>query len=189
MSGYVTVNRLSLVQLHTEERKQQAHLKKIAEMQRRAGIDNRKPAYFPHRNISFNKHEKQKYRDIANENYVKSKKLIDIMQSKAVYPPSSSFHSTNSNRYRRPSLTLSQNKTDYAEKISKVKGIYDVRKWKQGFEEHKEHLKISKNNKLFTPRDIGVNRQRIKINSVANTGQSTVSSSKNNLHHSFDNHD
>ncbi|CAF2751585.1 unnamed protein product [Rotaria sp. Silwood2] len=188
MSGYVTVNRLSLVQLHSEERKQQAHLKKIAEMQRRCGIDNSEPTYFPHLNNGLNKQQKQKYRDISNENYVKSKKLIDIMQSKAVYPPTPPFHPTKPNR-RRPTLTSSQSNADYLERISKVKGIYNIRKWEQGFEEHKEHLKISKNNKLFTPRDIGVNQQRIKINSVANSRRSTVSSSTNNLHHSFNNND
>ncbi|CAF4615736.1 unnamed protein product [Rotaria sp. Silwood1] len=186
MSGYVTVNRLSLVQLHSEERKQQAHLKKIAEMQRRGGIDNREPAYFPHLNQSLNKQQKQKVREIAIENSAKSKKLIDIMQSKAAYPPSPPFHLKNSNR-RRPTLTSSQDNGDYVERISKVKGIYDVRKWKQGFEEHKEHLKISKNNKLFTPRDIGINQQRIQVNSVANSRRSTVSSSTHNMHHSFNN--
>jgi hypothetical protein len=40
MSGYVTVNHLSLVQLHSEECKQRVHFKKIVEMQRRSGLDN-----------------------------------------------------------------------------------------------------------------------------------------------------
>jgi len=40
MSAYVTVNRLTLVQLHREECKQRAHLKKIAEMQCHSGLDN-----------------------------------------------------------------------------------------------------------------------------------------------------
>src|ERR1700722_9212346 len=111
MSDYVTVNRLSLVQLLSEERKQQAHLKKIAELKHRSGIDNSKPAHFPHTH-NFTTQLMEKHREVARENYAMSKKLIDIMQSKTVYPPPP-FHPTSTNRHRHQALNLSQNNADY----------------------------------------------------------------------------
>jgi hypothetical protein len=185
MSGFVTVNRLSLVQLHSEERKQRAHLKKIAEMQRRSGLDNNNVVHFPHLNQGFSQNAKDRRKEIAKENDVKSKKLLEIMKSKTIQPPPP-FHPTNPNR-RQETVRLSHNNADYLERIAKTKGIYDVREWKKGFEEHKEHLKISKDNKLFTPRDIGVNRQRVKAASVANSKRTTPTSSTLNMNNQFDN--
>ncbi|CAF1092555.1 unnamed protein product [Rotaria magnacalcarata] len=186
MAGYITLNRLSLVQLHCEERKQRAHLKKIAEMQHRSGVDNGKPTYFPRLNNSFNSQKKEKSKEIEKENHSKSKKLLEIMQSKATYPPSTQIHPTSSKRHH-PTLTSSQDNAEFLERVSKVKGIYDTREWKREYEEHKEHLRISKNNKLFTPREIGVNRQRIASIATANSRRPTFSSSTMNLHHSSDN--
>jgi hypothetical protein len=183
MSGYITVNRLSLVQLHSEERKQRAHLKKIAEMQRRSGIDNSQPTHFP-RVHGFTTQLKEKNKEIIKENDAKSKRILNIMQSKTAHPPSS--HPTNPNR-RSSSLNLSQNNMNYMERIAKTKGFYDSREWKKEFEEHKEHLKISKDNKLFTPRDIGINRNRIKDTSTTNSRRTTPASSTLNMGHQADN--
>jgi len=184
MAGYVTVNRLSLVQLHSEERKQQAHLKKIAEMQRRSGL-NTKPAYLPNVNRNLTGQAKEKTKEIMKENDAKSKRILSIMKSKAV-PPPPPYQPTTPNR-RVHSLQLSQNNIDYLERIAKIKGVYDVREWQKGFEEHKEHLKISKDNKLFTPRDIGINRQRIRTNPITGSRRTTPSSSLMNMNHHPDN--
>ncbi len=173
MAGYVAVNRLSLIQLHTEERKQRAHVKKIAEMKRRSGLDNSPPAYFP-RGHNYTSQLNEKQREIVKENDVKSKKILEIMQSKNTLPnvtqPLNPIH-------RPQKLNLSSNNSDYMQRIAKTKGIYDAREWKRGFEEHQLHLKISKNNKLFTPRDIGANRQRVKAASVSTSRRTTPSSS------------
>jgi hypothetical protein len=173
MAGYVTVNRLSLVQLHCEERKQRAHLRKIAEMKRRSGLDNSPPACFP-RIHNYASQLNEKRREIVKENDAKSKKILDIMQSKTAHSPV--IHPANSN-HRSHKLNLSSNNSDYMQRIVKTKGIYDGREWKRDFEEHKVHLKISKDNKLFTPRDIGINRQRIKAASVSNSKRTTPTSS------------
>jgi len=191
MSGYVTVNRLSLVQLYSEERKQRAHLKKIAEMQRRSGLDTSKPARFPLVNHSFATQVKEKNKELAKANNAKSKKILDIMQSKKVFPPPPPpppLHPTNPNR-RHQTLHLSQSNIDYLERIAKIKGTYDVRDWHKAFEEHKEHLKIVKDNKLFTPRDVGANRQRIRAASMIGSRRTTPSSSVVNMGHQSDNHD
>lgn len=177
MAGYISVNRLSLVQLQCEERKHRAHLKKIAEMQRRSGLDNTQPAHFPHVHNSTSQ-SKEKQREILRANDAKSKKILEIMQSKAAQP--SQPPPTNVNRRYR-SLNLSTNNTDYLERIAKTKGMYDVREWQRGFEEHKEHLKISKDNKLFTPRDMGINRQKMRGNSTVISRRTTPSSSTVNM--------
>lgn len=181
MAGYVTVNRLSLVQLQCEERKHQAHLKKIAEMQRRGGLDNSPPTFFPHVHHSVSQ-AKGKQRELIKENTAKSKKILEIMQSKPVQPlpPPPPVHPTNPNRRYR-ALNLSPNNTDYLARIAKTKGMYDTREWQRGFEEHKEHLKISKDNKLFTPRDVGANRQRVRGTSVVNSRRTTPTSSTVNM--------
>jgi hypothetical protein len=183
MAGYVSVNRLSLVQLHCEERKHRAHLRKIAEMQHRSGLDNSTPAHFPHVH-SFASQLKEKRREIIKENDATSKRILNIMQSKPVYSPTVS-PVVHSNR-RSQMLNLSQNNTDYLQRIAKTKGIYDVREWKRGFEEHKEHLKISKDNKLYTPRDLGINRQRIRATSLPNSKRTTPTSSIINMEHQPD---
>jgi hypothetical protein len=182
MSGYVTINRLSLVQLHDEERKHRAHLKKINEMQRRSGVDNSAPSHFPQVKNNFVNQMNEKRKELSKENDAKSKKLLDIMASKTVHPPTP-YHPMNPNRYHQ-SVRLSQSNADYVERIAKTKGIYDTREWQKGYEEHKAHLKISKDNKLFTPRDIGVNRQRIKAaTSTTNSRRTTPTSSLINMQH------
>lgn len=178
MAGYIQVNRLSLVQLQCEERKHRAHLKKIADMQRRSGLDNTSPTHFPHVHNNAS-HLREKQREILRENDAKSKKILEIMQSKATQP-APTFHPTNANRRHR-SLNLSTNNADYVERIAKTKGIYDVREWQRGFEEHKEHLKLSKDNKLFTPRDIGINRQKMRGNSTMTSRRTTPTSSTINM--------
>lgn len=179
MAGYVSVNRLSLLQLYTEERKHRAHLKKIADMHRRGGIDNTSPTHFPHLKQGFIHHMAEKKKDIAKENDAKSKKLLDIMASKSVHPPPP-FQFTHP-RAGRPSSQVPQNNNsnnnDYTQRISKTKGLYNARKWQKEYEEHQEHLKISKDNKLYTPRDIGVNRQRIKTYSTLQSRRATPASS------------
>ena len=184
MSGYVTVNRLSLVQLYSEERKQRAHLKKIAEMQRRSGLDNNNPIYFPHLNNSYTNQMKKKYRELTKENNAEMKKLLDIMQPKSNNPLKTPFHSASPNR-RHQKLSLAQRNIDYAERIEKIRGMYDVRQWEKGFQEHKEHLKISKNNKLFTPRDVGINRRRIKVLSGTNSKPTAMSPTTSEVHRIF----
>lgn len=182
MAGYVTVNRLSIIQLRTEERKQQAHLKKIAEMQRRSGLDNGKPARFPHIRRSFNQKHKQNDTEIQKENFGQVKRLIDIMQSKSSFPPAPPYQLPNT-KIRRLTLRSSKNNDDHVERVSKVKGMYDKHDWQKDFEEHKAHLRISKDNKLFTPRDIGVNRQRVIAMSTKTSRRSTISSSTANMQH------
>jgi hypothetical protein len=178
MAGYVAVNRLSLLQLYEEERKQRAHLKKIAELQRRSRIDNRKPVHFPHIAHNFSDHAKEKNKEIIKENNAQSKRILNIMKSKSTQPPPPPpFRPTTNPNRRFQSLQLSQNNQEYLERIAKTKGIYDVREWQRGFEEHKEHLKISKDNKLFTPRDIGINRQRVKAASLIISRRTTPTSS------------
>lgn len=175
MAGYVSVNRLSLMQLYTEERKHQAHLKKIAEMRRRSGIDNSSPTRFPHLKQGFVHQMTEKKKDIAKENEAKSKKLLNIMASKSVHPPPP-FQFTHP-RSRRSVDHSNHNNTEYLERISKAKGFYNARAWQKEFEEHQEHLKISKDNKLYTPRDTGVNRQRIKVFSTLQSRRTTPASS------------
>lgn len=180
MAGYTAVNRLSLVQLYSEERKQRAHLKKIAEMQRRSAIDNSPPVQFPHLRQAFAQQMTEKRRDIAKENDAKSKKLLGIMASKSVHPPEP-FQLGNSAKTRPSHASASTN--EYLERIAKTKGNYDSREWRKEYDEHREHLKISKDNKLYTPRDVGINRQRIRTLGVLNSRRTTPASSVINLHH------
>ena len=180
MSGYVSVNRLSLLQLLSEERKQQAHMKKIAEVQHRSRIDNSPPKACPHLRQGFAIQRKEKTRDITRENQTKSKKLLEIMSSKK-NPPTLPFQRTTS-KSRDSSVNLSlQTDPQLTERITKIKGTYDTRALEKDFQEHKQHLKIIKNNKLFTPRDIGVNRQRAKVLSTINSRRTTPGSSLVNV--------
>ncbi|CAF1212861.1 unnamed protein product [Adineta steineri] len=184
MAGYVTVNRLSRIQVSSEDRKQQAHLKKIGEMQRRSGLDTTTPADYPHLTQHFNKQSKEKNKQIAKENDFKLRKLLSIMQSKTAHPPPKS---TNSNPPRQQSLRSSQNNTntDYRDRIANTKSTYNVREWNKDFEEHKEHLRICKSNKLFTPCDIAVNKnnnnhqQRDHANATGNNRRASLSSTFN----------
>ena len=188
MSGYVSVNRISLVQLHSEERKHQAHLKKIADMKRRGGIDSSPPTSFPHVKRSYVTQAKQKNKQIMTENDTKSKRILNIMQpktSQSELPLLS--HPSNLNLYRRPSLQLSQSTDNYSERISKIKGTYNARDWEKDFEEHKQHLRIIKDNKLFTPPDIAAHLRRLRTNSISNSKRTTPASLTHNLGHKFDN--
>lgn len=181
MAGYVSVNRLSRVQLSSEDRKQQAHIKKIGEMQSRSGLDTSKPAEYAHRSRNFSVQSKEKNKQIAKENDVQLTRLLNIMQSKTAQP-ARPYHPTSPTR-RQQSVHASQNYAQFRQRVANTKGTYHISKWDKEFEEHKEHLKISKDNKLFTPRDIGANRQRIKTISVPNSKRTTPTSSTVSMAH------
>lgn len=185
MPGYSTLNRFSLIQLHSEDRKQRAHLKKISDMQRRCGLDNGAPLRFPHLHQNFVKHLTERCDDINKENDVKSKKLLSIMTEKHIQPPLL-YHPTNQTR-RNQTLQLTHSNADYYERIARAKGKYDSREWKKQYDQHKEDLRLRKNNQVFTPLDIGVNRERmIKTNSLMNSKRTTPASSSYNLYHKSD---
>lgn len=182
MPVYSTLNRMTLTQLYVEDRKQRAHLKKISDMQRRSRLDNREPPRLPQLHQHFVKHMNDKRQEIDKENDVKSRKLLTIMASKNVQPPPP-FHPTNSPR-RTHTVASPQTHAEYRERIAKAKGKYDAGVWKNQYEQHKEHLKLGKNNKVFTPLDIGINRQRMnKGNSSFNSKQTTPTSSAVNMFH------
>jgi hypothetical protein len=126
----------------------------------------------------------EKRQEITKENEIKSKKLLNIMTSKTVQPPTQ-FHPSNQKR-RNLLLPLSRSNTEYVERIAKAKGIYNAREWNKEYEQHKDYLRISKDNKLFTPLDIGVNRRRIKGGSLSNSKHATPISSSLNMFHQFD---
>jgi hypothetical protein len=185
MPLYSTYNRFSLIQLHSEDRKQRAHLKKITEMQRRSGLDNAAPLRVPNLNQRFLKQFNERNQVINKENEVQSKKLVNIMTSKITHP-TPPFHPTYP-IHRSQTLHLSHNNADYLARIAKAKGKYDAREWRKQYEQHKEHLKISKDNKMFTPLDIGVNRQRmIRTTSLMNSKQTTPLSSTMNMSYKYD---
>ena len=180
MPEYSTLSRFSRAQLYSEERKQRAHLKKIAEMQCRNGLDNGAPPRFPHLHQSFVQQLNKKRQEIVKENEAKSKKLVDIMTSITLTssPPSHPMKQM----YRKIPTDLTQDNAEYQKRIAKVKGRYDVREWKKEYQQHREYLRISKDNKLFTPLDIGINRQRnIKISSSLNSIRITPTSSTINV--------
>jgi hypothetical protein len=177
MPGYSTLTRFSLIQLHSEDRKQRAHLKKITEMQRRSGLDNGVPFRLPHLNQNFLKQLTERRQEINKENDIKSKKLLSIMSSKNTYPPPPPFHPTNQTP-RNHTMDVSHANAKYVERIAKTKGKYDAREWRKQYEQHKEHLRLRKDNKLFTPLDIGINRQRIiRTNSLMNSRRPSLTSS------------
>lgn len=185
MPAYSTLNRFSIIQLHSENRKQRAHLKKITEMQRRSGIDNGAPLRFPHLHQNFVKHLNEKRDEIDKENEVKSRKLLGIMSSKTIQP-SPPFHPTNQTP-RSQTFNLIHNNTEYVERIAHARGKYDSRQWKKQFDEHKEHLRLRKDNRVFTPLDIGVNRERIfKTNSLMNSKRTTPLSSSYTFNYKSD---
>ena len=180
MPAYSSFNRLSLTQLYAEDRKQRAHLKKITEMQQQSRLDNRQPTRFPQLHQHFVKHLHDKRQEIDKENDVKSRKLLTIMAAKNV-PPAPPFHPSNPAR-RTQTMFSSPSQIEYRERIAKAKGKYDARAWKNQYDQHKEHLRLGKNNKVFTPLDIGVNRQRTnKINSSINSKHTTPTSSAVNI--------
>lgn len=181
MSSYSTLNRLSLTELYLEDRKQRAHLKKISEMQRQTGVDNGEPLRFPQLHQNFLKHLTAKGEEISKENEVKSQKILKIMAKKNL--PSPPFQPTNQVR-RHNTVFLSHDNAEYLGRIAKAKGKYDAREWKNQYEQHKEHLRLRKDNKVFTPLDIGVNRQRlIKANSLMGSKYTTPTSSSLNMFH------
>jgi len=180
MPGYSTLSRFSLLQLYSEDRKQRAHLKKITEMQRRSGLDNGAPFRLPHLHQNFVKQLNEKRQEINKENNIQSKKLLSIMSSKTTQPPPP-FHPTNQTPRNHPT-NLSHSNAGYLERIAKAKGKYDAREWKKQYEQHKEHLRLSKDNKVFTPLNIGINRQRIiQTNSMINSIRTTPTSSSYNI--------
>ncbi|UJR30311.1 hypothetical protein I4U23_017848 [Adineta vaga] len=172
MPTYSTLNRFSQAQLESERRKQQAHLKKITEMQRQSKLDNGSPHRCPHIHQGFVRQQGEKREEIDKENQFKSKKLITIMTSKAVHfpPPSYSPNPSQRNRTTHPA----QNNTDFLERVAKIKGRHDTQEWKKNYQQHQEHLKLRKNNSLFTPLDVGTNRDgNSKACSVASTARTT----------------
>lgn len=176
---------MSLPQLYAEDRKQQAHLKKISEMQQRSRLDNREPARFPQLHQHFVKHLNDKRQEIDKENDVKSRKLLSIMAGKNVSPPPP-FHPTKPAR-RTKTMFSSPSQIEYRERIAKAKGKYDARVWKNQYEQHQEHLRLGKNNNVFTPLDIGANRQRmVKTHSLMNSKLTTPSSSAMNISQKHD---
>ncbi|MCC7160046.1 MAG: hypothetical protein IT281_11005, partial [Ignavibacteria bacterium] len=103
MPEYSTCSRFSLVQLRIEERKQQAHLKKIVDLQHHNGLDNSEPLRFPHIHQGYIRHMNTKHHEIDKENETKLKKLVEIMVTKTKQPPSSttSFPPVSPNRRHR----------------------------------------------------------------------------------------
>jgi hypothetical protein len=177
MASYSTFNRFSLIQLYHEDRKQRAHLKKISDIQRHHGLDNRAPLRLPHLHQTFLKKLNEKRQEINQENEVKSKKILNIMGTIHV-PPPPPFHPTNQIRHNHALHT----NTEYRERITKIKGNYNAREWKKQYGQHKEYLRLTKDSKLFTPLDIGINRQRIiKVNSMMGSKHTTPNSSSSNM--------
>jgi hypothetical protein len=160
MPSYSTLSRFSRIQLESEERKQQAHLRKISEMQSHSGLDNRAPRRYPHLHQAFLKQLNEKRQGIDKENELKSKKLLDIMTSRSSRSPSPPTSHPKNQMRRIHTVHTSQNNTEYFERVAKAKGKYDAHEWRKEYEQHKEHLKLRKNNKVFTPLDIGPNRHR-----------------------------
>jgi hypothetical protein len=188
MPGYSTLSRFSLIDLHSEDRKQRAHLKKISEMQRRSDLDNGEPFRLPYLHQNFLKQLSEKRQEINKENEVKSKKLLNIMGSNNLHLPST-FHPTNKLR-RNHTLHSSENNIAYFERIAKVKAKYDAREWRKQYEQHKGYLRLSKDSKVFTPLDIGINRERFgKRNSLMNSKRTTPASSLWNLYFKYDKYD
>ncbi|CAF1082096.1 unnamed protein product, partial [Didymodactylos carnosus] len=169
MAGYTNLNRLSLIQLETEERKYRAHLKKVAEMKRHSSIDNKPLVKYPHLKISNKFHTAQRLREIEQENRSISQKLVEITRTKS---------KNRSNQQMTMKIPLINRRTNFSinstpfngidsnakitERLTKTKGIYNVKKWNDEYELHKSYLKISKNNKLFTPIGIGSNYRPVK---------------------------
>ncbi|CAF1482998.1 unnamed protein product [Adineta ricciae] len=172
MPGYSTLSRFSQAQLQSEKRKQQAHLKKINDMQRQSKLDNSSPHACPHIHQGFVRQLGEKRQVIDKENELKSKKLLGIMTSRAVHfpPPSYSPNPAQRNRTTHPA----QNNTDFLDRVAKTRGRYDTEKWKKDYQEHRGYLKLRKNNSVFTPLDVGSNREgNSKANSVVNTARTS----------------
>jgi len=181
MASYSTHHRLSSTQFYMEHRKQQAHLKKITEMKRHSGLDNGSPFSLPHIHQTFIKNLNEQNELIAKQNEIKSKKLLNIMTSKRK-EQSQPFHPTNSTPRNQPSYFMHSN-DDYAERITKTKGRYSAQNWRKQYEQHKGYLKLRKDNRVFTPLDIGINRERAtKVNSLANSKITTPTSSTVNVY-------
>ena len=186
MSGYVAVNRLSRVQLSCEDRKQQAHLKKIDDMHRRSGLDTSAPTEYPHLTQHYNHQAKERKKQLAIENDFKLRKLLSIMRSKTVHAPPT-HHSTSPSRRQQP-LRPTHNNTDYRERIANAKGIYDVREWDKEYQEHKEYLKLSKDSKRFIPCDIAIQQKRAHGHPAGHTNRAAPVSSNQNTQRTTKNH-
>jgi hypothetical protein len=183
MPGYSTTSRFSLIQLHSEKRKQRAHLKKISEMQRRSGLDNGEPFRLPHLHQTFLKQLHEKRVEIDKENEMKVNKLLQIMAPKSIRLPTPSHHPTNQTP-RNHSTQSTHNNDGYLERIAKAKGQYNVREWEKQNEQRKEYLKLRKDNSVFTPLDMGVNKKRIiRTTSLMflNSKQTTPTSSSHTI--------
>ncbi|CAF0909787.1 unnamed protein product [Rotaria sp. Silwood1] len=185
MPKYSTLSRFSLVQLESEERKQRAHLKRISEMKRHSDLDNSAPIRFSHLHQGFLRQLNEKRQEIDKENETKSKKLVNIMITKTKHPPPPS--PPKSQVHRNQKIHLLQNNTEYHERIINVKSSYDAHEWEKAYKQHNEYLRIGKDNKVFTPLEIGVNRRRTtKMNSLMNSKRTTPSSSTINVIKRYD---
>ncbi|CAF2517739.1 unnamed protein product [Rotaria sp. Silwood2] len=185
MPEYSSLSRFSLVQLQNEQRQQRAHLKKLSEIQRHSCIDNSAPVRFPHLHQSFLKQLNEKRQEIGKDNEIKSKKLVNIMITKTKHPPSPNH--PKSQVLRNQKLRLSQTNAEYHERITNVKSSYDAHEWEKAYQQHKEYLRIGKDNKVFTPLEIGINRRRtINMNSLMNSKRTTPSSSTINIIKRYD---
>ena len=177
MSRPGDVSRFSLTKLYAEDRKQRAHLQKITEMQRSSQLDHRSPPRFPHLHQGFVRQLNDKRLEINKENQAKSKRLIGIMTSK-----SQALRPGNTPR-RQFILQSSHNHPEYLHRIAQAKGQYDRHEWSKSFDEHREYQRMRKDNHVFTPLEIGVNRERLKSRSmILLSKHTTPTSSLVNLH-------
>lgn len=173
------VLRFNLGQLAEEDRKQRAHLKKIDDMKRASQLDHHSPTRFPHIHRGFVRQLEDKQNEISKENLVQSKRIIDIMASKREHLPETP--PTKIPTRRTNTMRNEHNHGEYLERIAKVKGKYDAQEWKKSFDHHKEYLRLNKDKNVFTPLDLGANRQRLKVLSVNPSKRTTPFSSRLNL--------
>ena len=181
MPGHgTTLNRYSIVQLNIENRRQRAHLKKISEMHYRSGLDNTSPLRLPHITQNFRKKLNEKKQEIVKENEILNKKLRSIVPSKDINPPAPPSRPTTRTRRHSATESIHENNS-YVERIAKARGKYDTQEWRKQFDEHKEHLRLRKDSRVFTPLGMGTNRRRsIQTNvSSVNSKRTTPSSSSN----------
>ncbi|CAF0857124.1 unnamed protein product [Adineta steineri] len=181
MPTYSTHQRFSRIQQESEERKHQAHLKKISEMHSHSSVDHSSPRRYPHIHDAFVKHLSDKRLEIDRENEIKSRKLIDIMQTKNAHSPppthrsNQTNHSTQTTHRNHNKKDLSQDNTEYFERVAKAKGKYDTQEWKKDYELHQERLKLRKNNSVFTPINTGPkHHSNTKTNSTSNSRQTVA---------------
>lgn len=185
MPEYSTYRRFSQIDYEFEERKQQAHLKKISDMQRQNGLNNTEPLRFPHIHQGFLRQLHERSQEIHKQNETKLKKLVEIMTSKSKQPLSQLPPISPTHRHRP--LHTPENNTEYLERVAKVKSKYDVHEWKKDYDRHQDYLRMRKNTKVFTPLGVGINRNRSLIKgSKSNSKRTTPTSSRINISNSME---